>query len=67
MEIQPDCGIFLMTESAAVTPTPRGASIGQASSRWKRLGRRLVQVSFLFFLAKGIAWLVAGWLVWRVA
>jgi hypothetical protein len=32
---------------------------------WRRFARRLLQVSFLFFLAKGIVWLVLGWLAWR--
>jgi hypothetical protein len=33
----------------------------------RQLSRRLLQVGFLFFLAKGVAWLILGWLAWKAA
>jgi hypothetical protein len=32
---------------------------------WRRFAKRILQVGFLFFLAKGMVWLVLGWLAWR--
>ena len=31
----------------------------------KKILKRVLQLSFLFFLLKGIAWLAAGWLAWQ--
>lgn len=41
------------------------ATEGTGQSRWRRLLRRTLQVGFFFFLIKGIAWLVVGWLAWQ--
>ena len=42
------------------SPAPQGAG-----KRWKTILKRTLQVGFLFFLLKGIAWLVVGWLAWK--
>jgi hypothetical protein len=34
-------------------------------TRKRRILKRLLQVSFLFFLLKGLGWLVVGWLAWK--
>lgn len=34
-------------------------------SRQRRVVKRLAQVSFLFFLLKGLGWLVVGFLAWK--
>ena len=34
-------------------------------SRKRRIVKRLLQVSFLFFQLKGLGWLVVGWLAWK--
>ena len=34
-------------------------------SRPRRVVKRIAQVSFLFFLLKGIGWLVVGFLAWK--
>ena len=34
-------------------------------SRKRRVVKRLAQVSFLFFLLKGLGWLVVGFLAWK--
>jgi hypothetical protein len=34
-------------------------------SRRQRVIKRVVQFSFLFFLLKGLAWLVVGFLAWK--
>ena len=34
-------------------------------TRKRRLLKRLLQVGFLFFLLKGLGWLVVGWLAWK--
>jgi len=34
-------------------------------TRWSWILRRGLQLGFLFFLLKGIAWLVVGWLAWQ--
>lgn len=51
---------------AAAVPMPE-AGIGQCplTPRWKRISKRVIQVGFLFFLLKGIAWLVIGFLAWQ--
>ncbi len=36
-----------------------------SDSRKRRVVKRLAQVSFLFFLLKGLAWLAVGFLAWR--
>ena len=41
------------------------AAAGPAVPAWKRVLRRTLQVGFFFFLIKGIAWLVVGWLAWQ--
>ncbi len=41
-----------------------GAS-SSPDSRTRRVVKRLAQVSFLFFLLKGIGWLVVGFLAWK--
>jgi hypothetical protein len=33
--------------------------------RKRRIVRRFLQVSFVFFLLKGLGWLVVGWLAWK--
>ena len=33
--------------------------------RWKLISKRVFQVGFLFFLLKGIAWLVVAFLAWQ--
>lgn len=40
-------------------------STSPIDSRTRRLAKRVVQVSFLFFLLKGLGWLVVGWLAWK--
>jgi hypothetical protein len=40
------------------TPSP-------PDSRKRRVVKRLAQVSFLFFLLKGLGWLVVGFLAWK--
>jgi hypothetical protein len=32
--------------------------------RWRRFMKPAIKLGFLFFLLKGIAWLVAGWFAW---
>jgi hypothetical protein len=51
---------------SAAAPMPE-AGIGQCplTPRWKRLSKRVIQVGFFFFLLKGIAWLVIGFLAWQ--
>jgi len=34
-------------------------------SRQRRVVKRIAQVSFLFFLLKGLGWLVVGFLAWK--
>ena len=36
-----------------------------SSTSRKRVVKRLAQVSFLFFLLKGLGWLVVGFLAWK--
>jgi hypothetical protein len=36
-----------------------------ASPLWKTILTRVLQLSFLFFFLKGIAWLVVGFLAWK--
>jgi hypothetical protein len=38
-----------------------------ASKRSRRIWRRVAQLGFLFFLLKGITWLVVAGLAWRLA
>jgi len=38
---------------------------GSAARHWKRVFKRVLQYGFLFFLLKGLAWLVVGWLAWK--
>jgi hypothetical protein len=33
--------------------------------RWNTILRRVLQLSFLFFLLKGLAWLAVGFMAWR--
>ena len=35
------------------------------SPRWKRISKLAAQFGFLFFLLKGIAWLVVGFIAWK--
>lgn len=37
----------------------------ERSSRWKRVAKHGAQLGFLFFLLKGLAWLVVGFLAWK--
>jgi hypothetical protein len=39
-------------------------STSPASPR-KRVLKRVAQFGFLFFLLKGLGWLVVGWLAWK--
>lgn len=48
--------------TAATTET---SGLARASTRWRTILKRALQVSFLFFLLKGIAWLVVGFLAWQ--
>jgi hypothetical protein len=41
-----------------------GERTSPAASRAKRLLKPALQLGFLFFLLKGIGWLVLGWLAW---
>jgi hypothetical protein len=43
----------------------RVASPFPSDSRKRRVVKRLAQVSVLFFLLKGLGWLVVGWLAWK--
>jgi hypothetical protein len=38
---------------------------GGFSPRWRTIAKRALQLSFLFFLIKGLAWLAVGFLAWR--
>lgn len=38
---------------------------GAAHSRKRRVFKRVAQFGFLFFLLKGLGWLVVGWLAWK--
>jgi len=48
-----------------MTAGPAGVPVDSSSDRWKRVLKRVLQLSFLFFLIKGMAWLVVGWLAWK--
>lgn len=52
----------LTGRTAATTET---SGLARESARWKTILKRALQVSFLFFLLKGIAWLVVGFLAWQ--
>jgi len=39
-------------------------TLTRGNVRWRGVLKRVFQLSFLFFLLKGIAWLVVGWLAW---
>jgi len=40
---------------------------GTQRSSWRSVATKVLQLGFLFFLAKGVAWLILGWLAWRLA
>ena len=40
-------------------------SSSSSDSRQRRVVKRVAQVSFLFFLLKGLGWLVVGFLAWK--
>ena len=37
----------------------------RSGPRWRMILKRALQLSFLFFLFKGLAWLAVGFLAWR--
>ena len=37
----------------------------RSGPRWRTILTRALQLSFLFFLLKGLAWLAVGFLAWR--
>ncbi len=54
------------TDGSAAAPLT-GAEVVQCplTPRWKQFSKRVIQLGFLFFLLKGIAWLVVGVIAWR--
>ena len=54
------------TDGSAAAPIT-GATIPACplTPRWKQFSKRVIQVGFFFFLIKGIAWLVVGFIAWR--
>ena len=54
------------TGGSAAAPLT-GAEVAQCplTPRWKQFSKRVIQLGFLFFLLKGIAWLVVGVIAWR--
>jgi hypothetical protein len=54
------------TDSASAGAIP-GAELAKCplTPRWKLISKRVMQVGFFFFLLKGIAWLVVGFLAWQ--
>jgi hypothetical protein len=54
------------TDGSAVAPLSTGAVAEcPLTPRWKKFSKRVIQVGFFFFLLKGIAWLVVGFLAWQ--
>lgn len=55
------------TRLAPSVQTDQAATVDAvgAAERWKTIFKRGLQLGFLFFLLKGIAWLVVGWLAWQ--
>jgi hypothetical protein len=54
------------TDGSAAAPLT-GATVAECplTPRWKQFSKRVIQVGFFFFLFKGIAWLVVGFIAWR--
>ena len=54
------------TDGSAAAPLT-GAEVAQCplTPRWKQFSKRVIQLGFLFFLLKGIGWLVVGFIAWR--
>jgi hypothetical protein len=51
--------------SAAVPLGAAEPAVCPLTPGWKRFSKRVIQVGFLFFLLKGIAWLVVGFIAWQ--
>jgi hypothetical protein len=45
---------------------PRIATGTVVEPRSRPILKRFLQLGFLFFLLKGVAWLVVAWLAWKV-
>ena len=55
----------MTTSTGRRTETADSQGPQRESERWKTLLKHALQLSFLFFLLKGIAWLVVGFLAWQ--
>lgn len=54
------------TDGSAATPLT-GATVPECplTPRWKQFSKRVIQFGFLFFLLKGIGWIVVAVLAWQ--
>jgi|GEM_PF-6923294 len=54
------------TDGSATAPLSGGVVAEcPLTPRWKKFSKRVIQLGFLFFLLKGIAWLVVGFVAWK--
>jgi len=55
----------MATFNGRIADTAETSGLAPEGARWKTILKRALQLSFLFFLLKGLAWLAVGFLAWQ--